>query len=104
MRGFFLTYIYINILINLSNMLKTFFLFISLIFIYSCNTNFEPSIKSLSAEPNPSPPGEWVDHPVPDYQSYTDEQKDSLLAVYDVQAIELYDWWIDQIYYNPTSR
>ena len=60
MRGFFLTYIYINILINLSNMLKTFFLFISLIFIYSCSTNFEPSIKSLSAEPNPSPPGEIV--------------------------------------------
>ena len=41
-------------------MLKTCFLFIYLVFTYSCNINFEPLIKSLSAEPNPIPPGEIV--------------------------------------------
>ena len=41
-------------------MLKTFFLFIYLIFIYNCGTNFEPFINSLTAEPNPLSPGEIV--------------------------------------------
>jgi len=52
---------------------------------------------------NPSPPGDWVNHPLPDYQNYTDEQKDSLETAYDDQGVELGEWWIDQIFYNPTS-
>lgn len=52
---------------------------------------------------NPSPPGDWVDHPLPDYQNYSDEQKDSLVTAYDDQGVELGEWWIDQIFYNPTS-
>ena len=52
---------------------------------------------------NPSPPGDWVNHPLPDYQNYTNEQKDSLETAYDVQGVELGEWWIDQIFYNPTS-
>ena len=52
---------------------------------------------------SPEPPGDWVNHPIPDYQNYTDEQKDSLLNVYQIQGIELGYWWIDQIFYNPTS-
>jgi hypothetical protein len=53
--------------------------------------------------PNPSPPGDWVNHPIPDNQDYTVEQQDSLEAAYDNQGIELGEWWIDQIFYNPTS-
>ena len=51
----------------------------------------------------PSPPGEWVNHPVPNYQNYTSDQIDSLLFVYDIQGTELGYWWIDQIFYNQTS-
>ena len=51
----------------------------------------------------PNPPGDWVNHPIPDYQNYTNEQKDSLETAYDNQGIELGEWWIDQIFYNPTS-
>ena len=52
---------------------------------------------------NPAPPGDWVNHPLPDYQSYTNDQKDSLDTAYENQGIELGDWWIDQIFYNSTS-
>jgi len=52
---------------------------------------------------NPFPPGDWVDHPIPDYQNYSDEQKDSLELAYDNQGVELGEWWINQIFYNPTS-
>jgi len=51
----------------------------------------------------PSPPGDWVNHPLPDYQNYTNEEKDSLETAYENQGVELGDWWIDQIFYNPTS-
>jgi len=52
---------------------------------------------------NPSSPGDWVNHPVPDYQNYTVEQKDSLDAAYENQGLELGNWWIDQFFYNPTN-
>ena len=52
---------------------------------------------------NPYPPGDWVNHPIPDYQNYTDEQKDSLQNAYQIQGVELGYWWIEQIFYNPTN-
>jgi len=68
------------------------------------NLNVSAAVEYILRDiPNPSPPGDWVDHPLPDYQNYTDEQKDSLETAYDDQGVELGQWWIDQIFYNPTS-
>jgi len=51
----------------------------------------------------PPPPGDWVNHPIPDYQNYTEEQQDSLETAYYNRGIELGYWWLDQFFYNPTS-
>ncbi len=53
--------------------------------------------------PDPSAPGDWINHPIPDYQNYTNEQQDSLQNIYQIQGLELGYWWVDQIFYNPTS-
>ena len=55
--------------------------------------------------PSPESPGQWVDDPFPlnYFSDFSVEQKDSLENVYELYAIELYEWWVDLIYYNPTS-
>ena len=41
-------------------MLKLYLIIFNLLIFYGCGTNFEPQIKSLSAEPNPVSPNESV--------------------------------------------
>ena len=54
---------------------------------------------------DPSAPGEWANDPFPlnVYTDYSQAQKDSLNDIYALYATELNEWWIDLMYYNPTS-
>jgi len=53
---------------------------------------------------NPSAPGEWVNYPFPiDYQDYSPEQRDSLLNVWEMHQIQLGEWWLNNIFFNPTN-
>ena len=50
---------------------------------------------------NPTAPGEWVNYPFPiDYQDYSPEQRDSLLNVWEMQQIQLGEWWLNNIFFN----
>ena len=52
----------------------------------------------------PSAPGDWVNYPFPiDYQDYSPEQRDSLLDVWEIQQIQLGEWWLNNIFFNPTN-
>jgi len=53
--------------------------------------------------PSPSPPGEWVNYPIPNYQNYTNEQIDSLFMSWENQQIELEYWWVDNLFYHSTN-
>ena len=54
--------------------------------------------------PEPDSPGDWVDHPFPsNFQDYSSDQIDSLFYEWELQQTELGQWWLNNIYFNPTN-
>ena len=54
--------------------------------------------------PEPDSPGDWVNHPFPlNFQDFSSEQIDSLFYEWELQQTELGQWWLSNIYFNPTN-
>ena len=57
----------------------------------------------LEEQPAPEPPGDWIDDPIPPYDSLTPEQLDSLNNAYRNQRAGLRSWIIDNMLEEETS-
>ena len=57
----------------------------------------------LEEQPVPDPPGDWIDDPLPPYDSLTPEQLDSLNNAYREQRAETRSWIIDNMLEEEAS-
>ncbi len=57
----------------------------------------------LEEQPVPDPPGDWIDDPMPPYDSLTPEQLDSLNNAYREQRAETRSWIIDNMLEEEAS-
>ena len=57
----------------------------------------------LEEQPTPEPPGDWIDDPIPPYDSLTPEQLDSLNQAYRDQRAQLRSWIIDNMLEEESS-
>ena len=57
----------------------------------------------LEEQPVPDPPGDWIDDPLPPYDSLTPEQLDSLNNAYREQRAETRSWIIDNMLEEQAS-